>query len=252
MKLILNDLAVEYADEGQGPVVLLLHGWGQNLHTFDKLAAELVKDHKVVRLDLPGFGGSETPSQAWSVNDYTNFLSQFITKIKIHPEIIIGHSMGGQIAVKAVGDQAVAPRKLILVAAAAVRDDRASIKNRLFRSAAKAGKAVVAIPGLRSLRVSLRRRLYAAAGNSDYYAAAANMRPTFLKLISQDVQSDAKRITVPTLLIWGNDDSETPVEQGRKLAYCIKGSRLETVPNAGHFVYLDQPDRVLSIIRNFI
>ena len=74
MKVIVNNLATEFEDEGTGPVLLFLHGWKDSLKTFAPLVPGLASDYRVVRLDLPGFGGSEMPSRPWSVSDYVAFV----------------------------------------------------------------------------------------------------------------------------------------------------------------------------------
>lgn len=248
MKLIVDNLAIEYNDEGVGPVMLMLHGWGQSGSGFDSLVHRLSK-FRIIRLDLPGFGKSEMPTAAWGVGQYSDFLQQFLTKLGITPDIVVGHSLGGQIAVKAVADGTIKPKKLILIGAAVIRESHRSARSRAFSVGAKVGKAVTNLPGLRQLQPSLRRRLYAATGNNDYNLAGP-MKATFLKITKQDLQNEAGLIQQPTMIIWGDKDTETPVEQGRRLAYLIKGSQLEVL-SGGHFIFDDQPERVAETIERF-
>ena len=85
MKVIVDGLATEYQDEGHGPVILMLHGWGNTYHVFDAIVPALAKIRRVVRLDLPGFGATERPAEAWYVEDYARFVGAFCAKLKIDP-----------------------------------------------------------------------------------------------------------------------------------------------------------------------
>src|SRR3989338_8464939 len=102
--MIVDNLATEYADQGQGPVILMLHGWGGSLHGFDLLVNDLVQNHRVIRLDLPGFGGTDAPTETWNLDNYISFTKNFVNKLfPVDPsspgssgwnsiEAIIGHS----------------------------------------------------------------------------------------------------------------------------------------------------------------
>ncbi|MBW3538482.1 alpha/beta hydrolase [Candidatus Parcubacteria bacterium] len=250
MKLIVNNLAINYFDEGRGPAVVLLHGWGQTLGTFDLLAAELHRHYRVIRLDLPGFGGSQRPAAVWGVQQYAELVRDFLAKLEIRPLALVGHSFGGRLAIKGVGQGLLRPERLVLMGSAGVAQFH-TLRNQLFRMAAKLGKAVTSLPYVSILRGPLRRRLYRAAGSTDYLSAGA-MSNIFLKVIHEDLQDDAGRINVPTLLIWGENDVDTPIKEARLFAGQIKGSRLEVLPEANHFVYLDQPDRVAGLVGEFL
>ncbi len=126
MKAIVEGLATEYTDEGHGQVVLMLHGWGDNLHTFDPLLQFILK-YRVVRLDLPGFGNSEKPQDVWGVQEYANFVRAFCAKLDIVPEAILGHSFGGRIILKGVGTGVLSPQKIILIASAGIAKRRACV-----------------------------------------------------------------------------------------------------------------------------
>ena len=81
MQVIVNGLVTNYQKSGTGPVVLLLHGWGDNLSTFDGLVKELKLTYTVLRLDLPGFGGTDTPGETFNLELYARFVKEFLNKI---------------------------------------------------------------------------------------------------------------------------------------------------------------------------
>jgi pimeloyl-ACP methyl ester carboxylesterase len=249
MKVIVENLAIEYEDSGRGAVVLALHGWGDSHKTFDPLIAALGSGYRVVRLDLPGFGGSEAPHEVWELEDYIRLVETFVNKEKLAIEVLIGHSFGGRIAVKGVAEGALKPSKIILIASAGIIKST-SFRNRSFMMAAKTGKALTLIPPLSLWRRQLRSKLYDASGSD--FLSAGPLSKTFLKIVAEDLLPFASRIKRPTLLIWGSDDAQTPLEDGKKLSAAIDGSELFVIPGAAHFVHHEQPNQVAAKIKEFI
>jgi pimeloyl-ACP methyl ester carboxylesterase len=142
MKAIINGLATSYTENGTGTSILILHGWGSSSDVFDDMIQKLSTNHRVVALNLPGFGGSEQPKTVWGVKDYAYFVTAFCKKQDLRPDILLGHSLGGQIAVHIVGNELLDPAKLILIGAAALRP-LPSLKKRSIQTIAKVGKTVL-------------------------------------------------------------------------------------------------------------
>lgn len=247
MKVIVDNIVTEYSDEGIGPVFLLLHGWKDTLHTFDLLTTFLLRKCRVVRLDLPGFGGTEPPSKAWYLDDYVRFVKDFCAKVHIQSDVIIGHSFGGRIAIKAISSGAINPRKLVLISSAGVAKRR-TFRNRFLSISAKIGKVITIIPPLTFWRKQLRRKLYQAIG-SDYFESGS-LKNTFLNVINEDLSSCAPKITVDTLLIWGDEDKATLPAEGVILSELIPHSKLEMITGASHFVHKEYPEKVAELILN--
>lgn len=242
-------MAAQYEDEGAGPVLLLLHGWKDTRRTFDALALMLSADFRVIRLDLPGFGGSESPRMAWTLDDYVRFVNDFTAKVGVTPRAVIGHSFGGRIAIKGVSEGVLKPEKIVLIDSAGIARRR-TLRNAAFALLAKIGKAMTLVPPFSFWRDALRRVLYERLG-SDYFAAGS-LRETFLNTIREDLSDAAERITTPTLLIWGSADRATPLADGERLSRLIRGSTLKVIPGAGHFVHREEPAQVAALIRNFL
>ena len=247
MKTIVNNLAVEYLDEGSGPHILMLHGWGNTMRYLDTLCNEL-KDCRVVRLDLPGFGDSEKAPAPWNVEDYARFIEKFCEKLQIKPRAMFGHSFGGRILTKGVGEGILHPEKIILAASAGVAD-RKTKRNMLYASIAKIGRYVLA-PFSEKLYQRARHALYNMTGSD--YLTTGKMSETFLKVIREDLSPCATKIATPTLLIWGADDAVTPLSEGKKLNELIRNSVLHVIAGAAHFVYRDNPKEVARLIREFV
>ncbi len=248
---VVSGLITTYSDHGSGPVLVLLHGWGTDHKSFAGLSAALADTYRVICVDLPGFGGTQQPPTDWHIADYAQFVGDFLAKIGIDGDYIIGgHSFGGRVCIKAVGTGLLTPTKLMLIDSAGVRVSR-SFRNQLYKAAAKVGKAITAVPPFKALQPKLRMALYKSAGSTDYLDAGT-MKQIFLHTINEDLLTDAGGITVQTLLLWGEQDDATPLAQGKTLAATIPASKLQVVPNAGHYVFIDQLEQTVAIVRRFL
>lgn len=248
MKAIIDDLAVEYKDEGDGPVLLLLHGWKDDMRTFNPLVGPL-SGFRIVRVDLPGFGGSEAPKDAWHLEDYVRFVNAFLQKFGLHPDTLVGHSMGGRVIIKGVSEGKLTARKIVLISSAGIAKRR-TVRNSVLTILAKIGKAITFIPPFSFWRQTLRRKLYESIG-SDYFGAGS-LKGTFLNIIAEDLTEAAPKIKIPTLLIWGRNDNYTPLSDGERLSQLIPNMKFTVIDGAGHFVHQEQPKEVARLIRTFI
>lgn len=249
MKTIINNLAVEYTDEGQGPVILMLHGWMDRLEGFNALTERLTPNYRVVRLDLPGFGRSETPHDVWGIGEYVNFVQQFIRKLEVPVYALVGHSFGGRITIKGVGSGVLDPSRVVLLDSAGLVQ-RTLFRNRVLKLVAKAGKLLTRIPPFSLWRRSLRKRLYERLG-SDYFAAGA-LSDIYLKVIAEDLAEYAKNITKPTLIVWGSNDATTPLADGTRLHAMIRDSAFHILEGLGHSPHREKPDEVARLMRDFL
>lgn len=254
MKIIVQNLAIEYRDEGAGSAVLFLHGWQDDLRTFDALAALLSPTHRIIRVDLPGFGQGEMPrkkneKEGWGIDNYARFVKDFIQKINVPPDAIIGHSFGGRIVIKGIATNMFAARKIILIASAGVAPRRAA-RAAAIKILAGIGKIATSVPPLIFWREKIRKRFYRFIG-SDYGDAGA-LRRTFVKIVSEDLAIYAEKITVPTLIIWGDADNETPLSDGERLSRLMRNATLKIINGAGHFVHREKPQEVARLIAEFL
>jgi len=251
MKVLVRDQLIEYKDEGTGRVVVLLHGWGTNLGTFDQLAGGLARQFRVIRFDFPGFGQSPKPSDDWHVREYAQLTRDLLQKLKIDDiHAIIAHSFGGRVVIKGISQGYLNPEKVVLIGAAGVKPHQSATKS-LYKGVAKVGKLVTSVPILNKIQPALRQRLYSAAGSTDYLEAKA-LQTIFLNTINEDLLPFVRTITQPALLIWGENDLETPVADARKMMNELHDSKLLVVPDAGHFVYLDDSLAVRQSIEAFL
>ncbi len=250
MKVIVKNIATEYRDEGQGNTILCLHGWQDNLQTFDLITEQLKLNYRVIRLDLPGFGNTEKPEDDWGLDQYIDFLVDFIKKINIDIYVLVGHSFGGRIAIKGVAEGKIRPEKIILIASAGINKSN-SWCNRILVLVAKIGKLPFLLLGLFGLNVNYFRHWWNRLIGSDYYEAGP-LNKIFLNTIKDDLKMKAKMITQPVLLLWGKEDKITPISDGQKFASLITDSHLEIISDSGHFVHRDKANIVADLISKFI
>ncbi len=250
MQVIVDDLLTNYQKtNGKKLNVLFLHGWADSISGQKSFIENLSNFANVIALDLPGFGSTQVPGRAFSLIDYAKFVRDFCNKTQLkNIDYIIGHSNGGAIAIKLVSMNLLSPKKLILIGASGIRNGKTS-KKIAVSIVAKAGK-IITSPLPASIKKQIRYKAYKTIGSD--YLIAENMQETFKNIVSEDVSDDAKNITIPTLLIYGQQDDQTPPTIGLKYHELIQGSDIEIVGNAGHFVQLDQSQIVGDIIRKFI
>ena len=248
MQVVVNSLLTQYERVGKGNSVLVLHGWGDNSKGWRDAVARLTKRFEVVTVDLPGFGGTQTPEEAWGLGEYAAFVGSFLGKIRVRPYAVIGHSNGGAIAIRGLTNGDFQVEKLVLLDSAGIRSEYMGRK-KLLRVATKTGKLFTK-PLPSKIKKRLRRKVYETIGSD--ILVVERLQETFKKVVTDDVQKDAAVLKVPTLLIYGEDDLDTPVQYGRILHNLIGGSTLEVVPGAGHFAHRDQPEQVFGLIQEFL
>ena len=243
----INDLNISYQVAGAGDVVLLLHGWGGEAASFQPVFDWLTQFHKVYALDLPGFGKSQIPPTAWNTSDYAQFVIAFLERFCIPKAHFIGHSFGGRIAIIVSAEYPEKVDKLILVDSAGIKPPRTA-KYHLRVGLAKIGKL---LRRCGRYGVLVADAIAARAGSKDYQNAGA-MRATLVKVVNQDLRPLLPRITASTLLIWGEDDKDTPISFGQIMEKEIPDAGLVVLKEAGHFSYLDKFPQFCRIVASFL
>jgi len=217
---------------GEGEPLLILHGWGSCAERWDKITKLIAAGNiKVIIPDLPGFGGSELPSTAWNLNNYCDFIEQFVINI---PELtkdfyLLGHSFGGALASKFAIKHPQKIKKLFLVAAACIR--RKTIKKRFLARISKIFKIFSFFPSYDIIRRAFYKFV---VGKSDYLQTNGVMKEAFLRVISEDLSQHLSFIKVPTVIVWGDKDSTTLLEDAYFINKKIENSKLVIIPGAGH------------------
>ncbi len=230
---------INYIQYGKGKDVVLLHGWGQNIEMMKPIGDRL-KKNRVTILDLPGFGLSSEPSEAYTIYDYCSVLEDLLKELKIKNPILMGHSFGGRIAIVYASRNKV--EKLVLFGSPCVRlQKKLPLKTRIL-------KRIKRLPGMDKIGEFAKNFI----GSRDYKAASPTMRSILVHTVNEDLSSCAKKISCPTLLIWGNLDTEATLEEGKLLEGLLQDGALIVLENATHYAYLEQLGRVIDILNHFI
>ena len=245
-QIIINNLLISYNRTAGEQSVLFLHGWRSNKQIWSAVI-EGLKDLKIemVAVDLPGFGKSQISSAPMTVEDYADIVAALIKKLDLKNVVVVGHSFGGRVGIKLSSEYPESISKLILVDSAGF-PIKAS-KKKLFALAAKIIKPFFKPKAMQGLR----KKVYQQIGAEDY-VATPQLQKTFINITSEDLSEDLKNIQTPTLIINGENDTDTPVEFGKRMSSLINHSKLIILNNAGHFSFLDQPEGFIKVVTNFI
>lgn len=239
MVITIKNININYIQYGSGKDIVLLHGWGQNIEMMRPLGDRLEKKYKITILDFPGFGESEEPKEAFSIYDYCEVLEVLLKKLNIKKPIIVGHSFGGRVGIVYSSRNDV--EKLILFGSPCVKEKtNDSIKIKFL-------KAMKKVPVVNKLEDFAKRHI----GSADYRNASKVMREILVNVVNQDLSSCAKKIKAPTLLIWGEKDTEAPLEGAKKMEKLINDCGLIVFPGLTHYAYLENLNGVVNILKKF-
>ena len=217
--------------------IVMLHGWGQNIEMMKFIGDKL--DEDVLIIDLPGFGKSKEPDTVLSIYDYANLVHDLISNLEIKNIILIGHSFGGKIALAYASKYKV--EKLVLLASPfKSKENKINIRTKVLKKLKK-------VPGLNKLEEFAKKHI----GSTDYKNASGIMREILVKHVNLDIAEDVKKITCPTLIIWGDNDECVPVSDGKLLEKLIKDSGLIVFEGCTHYAYLERLDQLIRILNEF-
>lgn len=255
MRLNAAGVSTHYQRIGQGPRVVLLHGWGCDWQIWSPVITTLSEDFQLLIPDLPAFGQSDEPATTWNSRDYATWLADFIAQTSDdQPVAVVGHSFGGKIAALAAADQTSTQpaisnlTQLVLVDASGLPDP-VSIPRQLQKTAL--GLIPPAIKNAIPYRLKL--QLLAKTGNStDFALSSPAQRRVFQEIYQENIGAQLKNITIPTLLLWGKNDLDTPLHQGQHFAQLIPQSQLVVFDRSGHFPFVDQPTEFVASLQQFI
>jgi pimeloyl-ACP methyl ester carboxylesterase len=258
---------INYAEMGDGPPVILIHGLSGCWQNWLENIPHLARRHRVVALDLPGFGESELPQDEISIPGYGRFVDAFLSQIGVERAALIGNSMGGFIAAEVAISHPSRVEKLVLVSAAGlmrVGNARLTALERAARLFHPATAAVLARRDYLVRRPKLRRRiLYGIVRYPDriepelvYEVASGAGKPGFLDALNAITKYDfADRlpdVSVPTLIVWGRNDMIVPVSGAYEYERLIPNTRLEIFEDTGHVPMLERPARFNQLVEEFL
>jgi len=227
--------------------LLILHGWNSNSDRWQEVAEPISKKgFRVLVPDLPGFGKSDALENDWNTNQYIDWLEQFIKDFDLKDFYLMGHSFGGALASKLAVKHAQDVEKLFLVSAACRRTKTG--KKTSLAAISKIVKLFSFLPFYKLFRKAVYKFIIR---KSDYTYVDGTLKQTYLNVISEDLSFHLPFIKVPTVIIWGQKDASTPIEDAYFINKQIKNSKLIIIPEAGHDLNRKQPDILANkIIEN--
>jgi pimeloyl-ACP methyl ester carboxylesterase len=265
-----HGVKINYYEAGQGPPIILLHGFGACAYTWRHLIPELAAQHRVFTLDLKGYGRSDKPADGhYAVSDQAAMVVDFIQRQDLHDLVIMGHSMGGAVTLmtylKLRETDPGRIQKLVLI-------DSAGYPQKMpkFIALAKVpGLSAVlsqVVPPRFAVALVLKKSYYdkdkITEEQIDTYAyfgslpgAAAAVSQTARQLVPKDIDSliaQYQTIKVPVLIIWGREDEVVPLSVGENFKRDIPGSELVVIPHCGHIPLEEEPLATRQAIETFL
>jgi pimeloyl-ACP methyl ester carboxylesterase len=248
MEVVVNGIKTNYQVFGEGKPFLILHGWGSNSDRWAPVAEKIAEKGFCVYVpDLPGFGKSDALPVPWDTNKYIDWIEKFVAELNLGEFYLLGHSFGGALASKMAVKHVQDVKKLFLVSAACVRKKTTGKKfSKVF---SKVIKIFYFVPYYAFFRKAIYKFIIR---KSDYVYVEGIMKSTYLNVISEDLSFHLPFIKVPTIIIWGDKDEYTPIQEGYFIEKQIRKSKIIVIPGAGHDLNRKQPEilaeKVLSAL----
>lgn len=244
----INDIKVNYKTTGEGQDVLLLHGWGCSLEIWKTLQSQLEQKYRVTSIDFPGFGKSDEPKSVWGVEEYTQCTEQLIETLELKNPVLIGHSFGGRVSIL-LSSRNDYVKKIILTDAAGVKPQNTKISvSRIFSKMKKLSTKIIG----ESATEKLVRPFANSLASEDYKNASGMMKEILKKVVDEDLQHVMPNIKASTLLIWGENDTATPVSDAKIMEKLIPDAGLVVFKGCTHYSFLENPGYYFTIVDNFL
>ncbi len=260
----IESIRIHYKDTGpkDAPVLLLLHGFGSSLQTWDVWAEKLDKKYRVIRLDLPGFGlTGPSPSDDYSELNDLNTLTRFVDSLGITDLSVVGHSMGGKIAWTFAAAHAERVKALVLMAPDGFPQPEA-IGTKPYAMPAIMGVMKYSLPkyfvrkSIEPAFVDLNELDDKLVNRYHDMLRAPGVRAAILSRANQTIYTDPvprlKQIKAPTLLIWGEEDKMIPSSNAKSYAAVLENSETVLIPKLGHLLHEEHAEMGLAKVTEFL
>jgi pimeloyl-ACP methyl ester carboxylesterase len=249
----IDGMNISYTIQGEGDInIIFLHGWGVNKEAFNPIIERMTasNQYKLISIDFPGFGESDMPNQPVGTSTYADWTIQFIQKLGLDKVNLIGHSFGGRVSIRIASNQTGLVEKVILIDSAGVKS-KLKLKHHLKVQSYKFAKAFIKLVYRKEKFEQKIEELRKKFGSEDYRKSNPIMRQVLIKTVNEDLSDLLPDIKAPTLIIWGEKDTETPLWMGEKMEKLIPDAGLVTFKGSGHYSYLEKPDDFVIITNKF-
>jgi len=269
--LKLHGKPITYETAGKGPVLLLIHGMAGDFHNWDEVVGPLADHHLVIAPDLPGHGGSGPGGGDYSLGAMAAALRDLLAALGHERATLVGHSLGGGIAMQFAYQFPEMTERLVLVSSGGLGPEVSAVlraaalpgADRFIATTAGPAGAVGTVLGRGLSLFGLRPNADVAEVGRGYASLADPERRTaFLATLRSVVGTRGQRVNagdrlylaegVPVLLVWGDRDPIIPVSHARAAHELIVGSRLEIFENVGHMPQIEAPAKFVAVLERFV
>ncbi len=251
MQITVKGIKINYHVSGEGKDLILLHGWGGSTQSFAPVHQHYEAYFRTYSLDWPGFGQSEEPQDVWGVAEYAELFCALLEELHIQNPIVMAHSFGGRVVIYSAGALRQDFQKIILLDSAGIKPRR-GLDYYIKVYTYKLAKKIAQLPGLRQLLQEKYEQYRKKAGAPDYQNASEMMKKVFIKVVNEDLREYLPQIMAPTLLIWGENDTATPLRDAKIMEGLIPNAGLVIFKNAGHFAYLEMFNHFSNVVDTFL
>lgn len=245
-------MPLNYTVKGQGNKnIILLHGWGGSMESLQGLQDELAKTntYRVYNIELPGFGESSiSKGKVLTLDDYVSSLDIFMESNNINKPILVGHSFGGKVALAYTLKKENKVQNLILVNSSGLKPKN-TLKKVVLIVPTKTFGLLFSLPVLNKVKSPIRSIYYRFVVRERDYLRSKELQETLKNVLKVNLDDQIGKINVDTLLIWGENDSYTPLWMGERFSKLLPNARLEVIQGAKHNLPLVNPQIVSSMIR---
>jgi len=265
-----KEVVLYYETRGSGAPIILLHGFGGNIYTWRHLIEPLSRDHKLILIDVKGFGKSPKPNDKnYEVRDQAELIFKFVVAHELTNLTLIGHSFGGGVALltalKLLKERPGSLKQLVLIDTAAYKQDLPDFVN-VLRTPVLGPLVSSVLSDKQKVRMILKKAYYddskitedqvtAYAAPLQSAGATHALIRTAKSIIPADIQQISERykdIRVPTLILWGRQDKLVPLQIGERLNKEIVSSELVVINNCGHMPHEERPEEAINAISGFL
>lgn len=246
----IEGLKIHYDESGPegAPEVVIMHGWGCQWSTVASIAKILSPFMHVYNVDLPGHGASSEPTEVWGVDDFTKLMEKFIDRLGLQKPALIGHSFGGRISILMSSRREVG--KVVLVDAAGIKPRRKPKYYIKVYSFKLMKKLLPLLLGKKKGAEAI-EKWRGKAGSADYRQSSPMMRAVMSKCVNEDLKHVMPSIKASTLLVWGENDTATPLSDAKTMERLIPDAGLVSFPGCGHYSFLDNPMGFRAVMLEF-
>lgn len=242
-----------YKITGHGEkTAVMLQGWGTDLGVYDSVADTINSEYRFVQFDMPGFGGSDEPREAWNVDAYADFFCKLMQALNIERAVLIGHSYGGRVIIKLASRERLPFEitNIVLIDSAGILPQKTFLQKMKIKRY-RILKNILNLRPVYALFPELIDDWRSRQGSADYRNATPMMRKCLVMAVNEDLTDLLPKIRQDTLLIWGDKDTATPIADAKIMEDKIPGAGLAVIAGAGHFSFLEQPAVFRNIMRAY-